>query len=106
MNYNGSVKKETVSFLGRGYMRWDAVTQKETIKLIKEKTNVVDVYNVSMNKVKTKQTAQPPEWAKELIQTVSRIEIKVDALEVKVDNNTKMIMKNHSMIKTAHPELF
>ena len=29
-----------------------------------------------------------------------------DNLEVKVDNNTKMIKKNHSMIKHAHPELF
>ena len=27
-------------------------------------------------------------------------------IEVKVDNNTKMIEKNHSMIKTSHPELF
>lgn len=98
-------------------MKWMNVVKKEVSKLVKEKLNDDDVYNVTMNKVKK---MQMPPWAELLMNKVDDIagdvktmkndvvEIKKDIvfikdelvrLEVKIDNNT-------SLIRRAHPEFF
>ena len=113
-------------------MKWSNVSPKRAIDLIKQKTNKDHVYNFSMNKVKN--TIQPPVWAKDFIQTVNNISVKLDGLvvkvdnlevkvdnletkvdnletkvdniEIKVDNNTHKIDKLATIVEQAHPELF
>ena len=80
-------------------MKWNNMSPKELVRLIKNEADENSIYNFSIEKVKNIPTEQSPVWAKELIQKVDNITVKLEKIKTRLD-----ILE--TVVKTVHPNLF